>query len=92
MKELKKVQVVDENLHENKEEILGEFGGEFEMVGSLKVDDQIRQTHIGFRNFTDYEAYINSIDEGYDAEDSIFNGYIYKIDTLQINLVKRSQY
>ena len=29
----------------------------------------------------DFEAYINSIDEGYDADDCIFNGYIYKIDT-----------
>ena len=46
------------------------------MVASLKVGDQIRQTHIRFRNFTDFEAYINSIDEGYDAEDAILNGFI----------------
>ena len=48
------------------------------MVGNLKIGDQIRQTHIRFRNISDYEAYINAIDEGYDAEDAIFNGYIYK--------------
>ena len=36
----------------------------------------------------DYEAYINAIDEGYDA---IFNGYIYKINTPQFNKVNRSQ-
>ena len=35
---------------------------------------------------------IHSIDERYDADDSIFNGYIYKIDTPQFNKVKRSQY
>ena len=45
------------------------------MVGNLKVGDQIRQTHIRFRNIADYEAYINAIDEGYDAEDAIFNSY-----------------
>ena len=39
----------------------------------------------------DYEAYINAIDEGYDAEDAIFNGYIYKINTPKLNKVNRSQ-
>ena len=62
------------------------------MVGNLKVGDQIRQTHIRFRNISDYEAYINSIDEGYDAEDAIFNGLIYKINTPIFNKVNRSQY
>ena len=73
---LNKIQVIDKNLHEIKEELLGDYGGEFEMVGRLSVGDQIRTTHIRFRNITYYEAYINSIDEGYDAEDSICNGYI----------------
>ena len=51
------------------------------MVGILKVGDQIRQTNIKFRNVADYEAFINAIDESFDAEDAIFNGYIYKINT-----------
>ena len=62
------------------------------MVGSLKVGDQVRQTHSRFRKISDYEAYINSIDEGYDAEDAIFNGYIYKINTPHFDKVNRSQY
>ena len=62
------------------------------MVVNLKVSDHIRQSKIRFRNMNDFEAYINSIDEGYDAEDAIFNGYIYKIDTPQFNKVNRSQY
>ena len=62
------------------------------MVGSLKIGDQIRQTHIRFRNIDDYESYINAIDEGYDAEDAIFNGYIHKINTPQFNKVNRYQY
>ena len=75
-----------------KNEILLDYVGEFEMAGSSKVGDQIGQTHIRFRNITDYEAYVNYIDEGYDAEDSIFNGYIYKINTPHVNFVSRGQY
>ena len=60
-----------------KNEILGFYVGAFEMVGILKVGDQIRQTHIRFRNIIDFEPYITFIDEGYDAEDAFFNGYIY---------------
>ena len=92
LKELNKIQVVNRNLQEIKQEILQDYTDEFEMVGNLKVGDQIRQTHIRFRKINDYEAYINSIDEGYDAEDSISNGYIYKINTPQFNKVNRSQY
>ena len=62
------------------------------MVGNLKVGNQIRQTHVRFRNMNDFAAYINSVDEGYDSDDCIFNGYNYKIDTPQFNKVKRSQY
>ena len=62
------------------------------MVGNLKVGDQIRQTNIRFRNMDDFEAYIIAIDEGYDAEDPIFNGFIYKINTPQFNKVNPSEY
>ena len=92
LKELNKIQVVDKNLHEIKNEILLDYQGVFEMIGNLQIGDQIRQTHIRFRNISDYEAYINSIDQDYDSDDSIFNGYIYKIETKQFNKVNRSQY
>ena len=91
LKELNKIQVIDKNLHEIKQEIL-DYEGEFQMVGNLKIGDQIRQTHIRFRNISDYEAFINAIDQDYDSEDAIFNGYIYKINTPQFNKVNRSQY
>ena len=45
LKELNKIQVVNKNLHEIKQEILQDYNGEFDMVGNLKVGDQIRQTH-----------------------------------------------
>ena len=91
-KELNINQVIDKNIHEIENEILRDYVGAFEMVGNLKVGDQIRQTDFRFRNMDDFEAYINAIDEGYDAEDAIFNGYFYKLDTPQFNKVNRSQY
>ena len=90
IKELNKVQFVNQNLHEGKNEILVDYAGEFGMVCSLKVADQIRQIHNSFRNVTGYEAYINFFDEGSDAEDAIFNDYIFKNHTLLFNLVSRS--
>ena len=92
LKELNKIQVVNKNIHEIKQEKLIDYVVEFEMVGNLKVGDQIRQTHFRFRNMDDFESYINSIDEGYDADDCIFNGYIYKLNTPQFNKINRSQY
>ena len=92
LKELNKIQVLNKNLHEIKNEILIDYEGVFEMVGNLKVGYQIRQTHIRFRNMDDFESYINSIDQDYDSDDSFFNGYIYEINTPQFNKVNRSQY
>ena len=62
------------------------------MVGNLKVGDQTRQTLIRFKIMDDFESYINSIDEGYDADDCIFNGHIFKLNTPQFSKVNRSQY
>ena len=68
------------------------------MVVNLKwwVDDKIagqtRETNKRFRNIDDFEPSINAIDQDYKCEDAIFNGYIYKINTPQFNLVNRSQY
>ena len=78
LKELNKIKVFKKIYTSFNRKILVDYTSEFEMVGNLKVGDEIRQTHIRFRNISDYEAYLNSIDEGYDAEASIFNGYIYK--------------
>ena len=71
-----KIKLNNKYLHEIKKEILLDFVGEIEMVGNLKIGDQIRQTHIGFKNINVYESYIIAIEEGYDAEDAIFIGFI----------------
>ena len=92
LRELNKLQVIDKNLHEIKNEILQDYVGEFEMVGNLKVGDQIRQTNIRFRNMEVFESYINYIDQDYDSEGAIFNSYICKLNNLQFNKVNKSQY
>ena len=40
----------------------------------------------------DFERYINAIDVDYDSEDVIFTEYVYKLDTLQFKVVKRSAF
>ena len=90
LKELNKIQVVDETLHEIKRKILWDYTGEIEMIGNLLVGDQIRETHFRFRIITDYENHINAIDEGYEARDAIFSSFIYKINTPHFNWVNRS--
>ena len=62
-----------------------------EIVESLGIIHQIRETHIKFRNIPDYECYINAIDQDYESEDAIFNGYNYKTKTPQFELVNRFQ-
>ena len=47
------------------------------MIGKLSIGDQNRETHIRFKNIDDYESYIVAIDQDYEAEDAICNGYIY---------------
>ena len=92
LKELNKIQVNNKNLHEIEQKILVDYTGEFKRVVYLKVGDQIRQTDNRFRNMVDFESYNNAIDEGYDAEDAIFNGYICKSITPQFNLNNRSKF
>ena len=62
------------------------------MVGRLKFAAETRETYIRLKNNTEYERYINAIDQDYESEDAIFINYFYKINTLQFNLVNRSQY
>ena len=76
LKDLNKIKGFDKNLREIKGEILADYAGEFETSEKLPVGDQIRETDIGFIKMSDYEHYFNLFDEGYDAKDIVFNGYI----------------
>ena len=91
LEELNKNHIVDKKLHEIRNEILGDFDGEFEIVRSLVIGDRNRQTHIRFKNIADFESYINAIDQDYESEDAIFNCYFHQINTPQFNIINRNQ-
>ena len=81
------------NLNEIKNEILEDHRGNFELSGSILVGDVEQKTNIRFKNVDDFENYINAIDScGYDSEDVIFTGWLYKLNTPEFEKVNRSQY
>ena len=81
------------NLHEIKNEILEDYTGDFELIGSMLVGEVEQKTNIRFKNVDDFESYINAIDNsGYDSEDVIFTGWLYKLNTPEFEKVNRSHY
>ena len=81
------------NLHEIKNEILEDYTGDFELIGSMLVGEVEQKTNIRFKNVDDFEIYINAIDNsGYDSEDVIFTGWLYKLNTPEFKKVNRSKY
>ena len=81
------------NLNEIKNEILEDYTGDFELIGSMLVGEIEQKTNIRFKNVDDFESYINAIDNsGYDSEDVIFTQWLYKLNTPDFKKVNRSQY
>ena len=81
------------NLHEIKNEFLEDYTGDFELIGYMLVGEIEQKTNIRFKNVDDFESYINAIDNsGYDSEDVIFTGWLYKLNTPEFKKVNRSQY
>ena len=74
------------NLYEIKNEILKDYTGDFELIGKMIIGPVEHKTNIRFKNNDDFERYINAIDIDYDS------GYVYKLDTPQFKVVKKSAY
>ena len=76
------------NLHEIKSEFLLDCKGDFEMIGPMLIDELEQKTNIRFKNVDDFETYINAIDnEGYDSDDFLFTGWLYKLNALEFNKI-----
>ena len=45
-----------------------------------------------FKNMTDYESYIEKIDEKYDGEDVVFEGDAFQLPQPDFKPIKRSNY
>ena len=81
------------NLHEIKNEVLEDYTGDFELIGSMLVGEVEQKTNIRFKNVDDFESYINAIDNsGYDSEDVIYTGWLYELNTPEFKKVNRSHY
>ena len=58
------------------------------LVGEIE-----QKTNIRFKNVDDFETYINVIDiSGYDSDDIILTGCLYKLNTPEFKKVNRSQF
>ena len=88
-----KIYVNSLNLREIKNEISLDYTGDFELIESMLVGEIEQKTNIRFKKADDFETYYNAIDKsGYDSDDVIFTGWLYKLNAPEIKKVNRSQY
>ena len=87
-----KIYVNNLNLHEIENEILQEHRGDFELNGLLIIGPVEHKTNVRLKNMDDFERYIIAIDVDNDGEDVTFTGYVYKLNTPQFNVARRSAY
>ena len=81
------------NIHEIKHEILEDYTGDFELIGSMLIGEIEEKTNITFKNVDDFETYFNAIDNsGYDSDDVVITGWFYKLNTPEFNKVNSYQY
>ena len=63
------------------------------MNGSKLIGEIEQQTKFRFKNVDDFETYINTIDNsGYDSDEVIYTGWLFKLNTLEFNKVNISHY
>ena len=81
------------NLHQIKSEFLEDYTGDFGMIGSMLIGEIEQKTNIARKKVDDFENYINTIDDSdYDSEDVSFAGWLYKLNTPELDKVNRSKY
>ena len=86
----KKIFVFSLNSHEIKKETLQDCTGSFELNGLMNIGPIEHKTNIRFQSMDDFERYIKEIDVDYESEDVTFTGCVYKLDTPQFKVVRRS--
>ena len=79
-------------MNETKNEVLQDYTVDFELNGKTIIGPNEHKRNIRYKNMDDFERYINAIDIDYDSEDVTFTGYVYKLNTPQFKLVRRSAY
>ena len=80
------------NLHEIKKEILLDYTGDFQLIGSMLVGKTEQKLTIRFKNVDGFETYFFDIDNsGNDSDVDFFTRWLYKLDTPEFKKVNRSQ-
>ena len=87
-----KIYVNKLNLNGKRNEVLHDYKCDFEFFGLMGLGPVKNKTNIRFRNVNDFESFINAIDIEYDTGDVTFTGFLYKLNTPQLNSAKRSAY
>ena len=90
IKELNKKEVYNMILHEIKNEVLGDYNGVLEMVGSIDLVKKIEKLKSGLEIRKIIKHIRVVFDEGYNADDSIFTRYLFILETPAFHLVNRS--
>ena len=81
------------NLYEIENESLDDFTGDFELIGSMLIGEIDQRTKNRFKNVDDFETYIDAIDDSaYDSDDVFFTGWLYNLNTPELNQVNRYHY
>ena len=80
------------NLQEIKNELLGNYTSDFELIGDYIIGERKQLTAMRFEKRENYESYISIIDMDYDADDTINIGCNYKLIITEFNEVIRSEY
>ena len=75
-----------------KKKILQGYTGDFELNGLMLKGPVEHKTDIRFTNMDNFDSYKNAIDIDFDRKDVTFTGYVYKINTPQFKVVKKSAY
>ena len=86
----KKIAVNSLFLHETRNENLGDYTGDFGIVGDNFVGEHKQTTTMTFKNIEHYESFIQKTGVNYIADDSLITGCFYKINTPELNKVIRS--
>ena len=75
-----------------KKQFLQDYTKDFELNGLMIIGPVEHKTNIRYKNMNDFESYINATDIDSDSENVTFTENVYKLNTPQFNVVKRSAY
>ena len=81
----------NKNIHEIRDS-LGNINQEFELIGNITINGDVKKTNMRFKNIDAFDKYIEKIDLKYDGDDVIFEGDSFIVEKEQFDKINRSDY